>query len=514
MQATSSATGHRTQRNDRPHARRSTALLVIATIALAAEPARAKTALEMLQESPKPQFRAGHTLLPLTRWGWTMPFEVRVELAEHWGYALEFGADATMRSVEQLDNPESIPAKICALAASDPKRYPLCVLTARPFFDKQFLASLPEEAWCHDAQGTLIEAPRKVLSPEAPDEVFRRAGAIVAEPLVKIRQRAPIAMVLNGGEYALGVIGFCGPAWEKDPKVVRAKGDQTWFDYISSRKARQELLISEAVRAAVPDRKLYIYYHTSGCPHRNRNNDWGRWAWDYAAMKPISDLPNISVYYMQFNSGWTGGNDMLTQSLNAIGRDIAFGEPLSYNWLCSGWVQENLGDKAFSDAEHYMGYLKCYYTAGMIGGVAGYFSYPKGGFAVDLGDAMPSWLEQMIVLAHAQALFSHQEDLIREGDLLPGPEKHRWSKDQPAYEILTGDPDVRVVARRHRRRPEWLLTAWAAGGPQREVAVTLPELGAVELLARPCGTVYRASLDAGKPKLEMVDRNGMHPTVN
>ena len=34
--------------------------------------------------------------------------------------------------------------------------------------------------------------------------------------------------------------------------------------------------------------------------------------------------------------------------------------------------------------EHYMGYLKCLYTAGTIGGVAGYFSSPKGASA-------PTW---------------------------------------------------------------------------------------------------------------------------
>jgi hypothetical protein len=54
--------------------------------------AEGKTALQFLQEAPKPKFRPGHTLPPLTRWGWEMPFEVKVELAENWGYALEFGS--------------------------------------------------------------------------------------------------------------------------------------------------------------------------------------------------------------------------------------------------------------------------------------------------------------------------------------------------------------------------------------------------------------------------------------
>ncbi|MHC4404455.1 MAG: hypothetical protein ACYTG0_32785, partial [Planctomycetota bacterium] len=400
---------------------------------------RADTALEMLKAAPKPHFREGHRLLPLTRWGWTMPLEVRVELAEHWGYALEFGGYATPRAVGQLDDPKSVASKICALAASDPERYPLCVLTHRPLLDKTFRGQLPEAVWCRDADGKLIENPRRRYSPEAPDAVFERAAALTAEPLEKIQQKAPIAMVLNGGEYGLGVFGFSGSTWGQDPKVVAAKGDESWFDYISRRKAHQELPISEAVRRQVPDRRLYIFYHTSGCPHRNRYGTWWQWAWDYGDMRAVSDLPNISIYYKQFNSGWTGENDMLTQVLNAVGRDVAFGQPLSYNWLCAGWTRKDLGEAAFSDPERYMGFLKCYCTAGMIGGVAGYFSYPPGGFGADLGDEVPSWLMQMMVLARAHALFSHLEDFLRSGDLLPGPKKHRWSKDQPAYELPTGD---------------------------------------------------------------------------
>jgi hypothetical protein len=415
--------------------------------------------------------------------------------------------------VSKLDDPESVASKICALAASDPKRYPLCVLTHRPFLSKEFRAALPDEAWCRDAGGNLIEAPRRRLSPEAPNEVFRRAGALSAGPLAQIQEKAPIAILLNGGEYGLGVFGFCAEAWKQDPKVAEAKGDADWFDYISRSKARQELPISEAVRAQAPDRLLYLYYHTSGCPHRNRYSTWWHWAWDYEAMKPISDLPNISIYYKQFNSGWTGDNDMLTQALNAVGRDVALGCPLSYNWVCGGWTQKKLGEEAHSDAEHYMGFLKCYYTAGMIGGVAGYFSYPPGGFAADLGDRAPKWLEQMIVLGRVHALFSHLEEFLRKGDLLPGPQRHRWSKDQPAYEFPTGKEDVRVLARRHKNRAEWLVTAWAAGEHDADATVEIPDLGAITLRARTCGSVYRATLRDGRPSLRLVDGDGMFPTA-
>ena len=162
-------------------------------------------------------------------------------------------------------------------------------------------------------------------------------------------------MVLNGGEYALSVYGHHGKYWQQDPKIIAAKGDREWYDYISERKAHQELIISEAMREAVPDRLYYIYYYTDGCPHRNRYNGWDTWAWDYRWMRPISDIPNTSIYYVHFNSGWTGNNDMLTQALNSVAQQIAAGDPLSYNWCNAGWVRVNLGDKAFGDPAHYMG---------------------------------------------------------------------------------------------------------------------------------------------------------------
>ena len=50
----------------------------------------------------RPVFRAGHTLPPLTRYGWTLPLEVNAELARHWGYALEMGGYWTQAKAENL----------------------------------------------------------------------------------------------------------------------------------------------------------------------------------------------------------------------------------------------------------------------------------------------------------------------------------------------------------------------------------------------------------------------------
>ena len=100
-----------------------------------------------------------------------------------------------------------------------------------------------------------------------------------------------------------------------------------------------------------------------------------------------------------------------------------------------------------------------------------------------------SAFDQMIAFSRVHAFFSHLEGYIRGGELLPGPDKHVWSKQQPAYEFPTGDANVRVLVRRRKDRAAWLATAWAAGGETRDVRVTIPEAGEVALRARPAGSV-------------------------
>jgi hypothetical protein len=231
-------------------------------------------------------------------------------------------------------------------------------------------------------------------------------------------------------------------------------------------------------------------------------------------MRPVSDLPSNEFYYRHFNDGWTGPNDLLTMALNAFALEIALGQPFSYNWLCAGWTREKLGEGAFSDIPRYMGFLKCCYVAGMTGGNAGYYTYPPGGFGADFEAGQPPhWLRQMVAFARVHALFSHLETDIRQGDLLPGPDKHRWSKDQPACEFPTGHEATRVIARKRRDRAEWLLAAWAADGEARDATVAIPDLGEVVLRARPCGSVYRATLKDGEPVLDLLDRDGLLPTA-
>ena len=508
----------------------------------AAPPVARITPAQWLQRQTKPMYKKGHSMPRLTRYGWDLPFEAKVELTENWNYVLQTGylSDETVKRA--LNDPQSIEAKMMALTLSNPKKYPLGVIV-----DRSEPPTPTTETFLRDADGKLIAG--NTYSPLNPQSVLDQMAELRARPLRKLRAKVPIDIILNGGEYGLGVLGFMQKQAERDPKVVAAKGDSDWFSFISKAKARERQTIADAVRKAVPDRDLYIYYG-SGNVERNRYGGWGDWGYDDTYALNATDLPSNEYYYKHFNSGYlpdAGGSDLLTRALNAVGFQIAHNKNYSYDWLSPGWVEEadahgnplpaaprpaadgaqnpklqegnaaalvdpNAGQ--LSPMTLYAGFLKCLFTGGMLGGNAGYYAFPIGGFDGTFPADRPAhYLPQMTTLSHVQALFSYLENDLRHSDLLPGPNRHIWSKDQAAYEFPTGSTGVRVLARKHRAKTWWLITAWAADGVERPVKVTVPELGQVTLLARAAGSVYTATLQNMRPQLTLTDPDAMTPTA-
>lgn len=480
-----------------------------------------------LASLPKPRFKAGHTLPRLTRYGWALPLDARKELAESWHYALEFGTVSagacyvTEAVVARLDDPTSDEAQLAAWTLAEPKKFPLSVICTR-----ELPSDCPPETWTRDAQGRPLETRARSLdgtewhsgrgrlfSPESPDTVWREAGELRARPLQALVARGlPIAIVLNGGEYGLGVPGFARSYWEQDPRIVAAKGNRSWHDYISERKGRYEKIIADVVRAAVPQRELYVYYTAGGGTLRNKGPGSDDWGYSFDAMHGVSDLPSNEIYYRHFNDGFVGRLDLLTLALNAVAKEITAQRPNSYNWISAGWPRGKSQQGAVSDAppdeadlDRWAGFLACYFTAGMLGCNAGYYAYPREGFAASFpADRPPHWLRQLVVTAYVQARMSHVEDLLREGDLLPGPARHALSQNDPAYELPTGDATARVLMRKSRQRAAWLITAWAADGPDRDVTVDVPELGKVTIRCTKTATVCRAVLAENRPHYEFI----------
>jgi hypothetical protein len=300
----------------------------------------------------------------------------------------------------------------------------------------------------------------------------------------------------------------------QDARVLASKGNRSWQEYVSERKAFYEKQFSKALRRRYPKalHTAYTYGGFIGKPD-------GDWAWDWRQMKGTTDLPSPECYYNYFNSGFVGGKDMLTLRLCGRHIEIQEGSPHYFGWLCAGYkrnIKDYQGDPAqglYSDLPRWMGYLKMSYLAGMLGGIT------TGEFDCDVryqpfdSAQPPHWLDQMLVLAHAHALFTWIEPELRNSQLLPGPKPHAWNKEQPAYEFPTGHKDARVLVRCINGAPRWLVGAWAADGIERDVTVNIPDLGDFRIRARPSGTVYLVEQEGEKTRRTWLDEDGMKPSL-
>ena len=462
------------------------------------------TPAEYLASKTRPTFKSGNTLLPLTRYGWQLGYDTQVETA-NWGYALQFGT-VNATTTGDLSNPTSLSAKLVALVKRNPALYRLSVIIPR--IDD----GITSTAYAVDVNGN----PTTTWSPEAPDSVMSDLANTNAGYLSLVEAQAPVSIVLDNGERYLSVAGWAQTVLQEDPSIVAAKGAKTWPDYISERKAYQGMFFTDAVHSVTS--APYIWYEAGGNRWRKyRNSNWDMWDWDYKWMHTTTDYPDNEFYWTYGqNTGWIAdgsGKDMLSMALNAYGYAITFDQPLTYNWLSSGWLRDGVVNNGFGDIERYYGFLKSIYTMGSLGGIAGYFVEPPGGFDISFySDSPPNWLEQMEALGQVHAEFSYLEDFLRNGDLLEGPNTNEWNPDQPAYEFYSGHTNTRVLVRKLRDINRWLISVWAADGVVRTVPITIPILGNITVQAYPAGSLYYAQLVAGQPQITAMDLGSTTPS--
>jgi hypothetical protein len=486
----------------------------------------AKTGVEFLQEAPAPEFKEGHTLLPLTRWAWGLSYELNVELAQRWGYALDIDPGPIG---EALDKPSSVASKLVAFNQANGHRYPVSVNTRRVMFERDKIQErLSPQAWCRHADGTLVlRGSHPVMKPYLSDADANVIAQAEVQRLKRLRDLGvKTTLVLNGAEYMPGVPGHDRTEWLKDPEVAAwLKSHETLpaervVDAFASNKLKQEKAVRDAVLAVMPESE--VVYYVTGDVRRGIVNELIRlnWAYPYRHMINAGTIPSWEYYYGYFGF-WVPSNGskdyLIYHATNGAAQGIEDGRPLSYNWLSAGWSLKT--PSLVSDDKRYMGFLKFLYTLGSSGNVAGYFNHPPEGFNGDIGTTAPDWLRQIMLLSHAHATFTHLEDYLRQGVLLPGDGNHAYSIDlygtkswvHPAYEFATSEnsQSVRVAARKLKDAAEWLIVAWAAAGEDREVSVSIPGLGKVSVLARAEGTLYHAKVG---PILTLLDPAGMDPS--
>jgi hypothetical protein len=491
-------------------------------------------------------FKPGHTLLPLTKYGWTLPWDLSVESATNWGYALDIGGSGLFGSgvTNDLNNTNSILYKGVVLATNYPNVFKLSVFTER------WYSNLSAAYWTTNGAGEFLNgagvvqalawsqysAENAAPSPEAPQSDLDMQAEAVVQPLHAIAAAiAPhkISMILNGGERGIGVYQQNVLGYSYDSRVAAARGTNWWYYYLSQRKSNELY----ATYSRLPERDAYIWYFTYeksrfNQPGYNWERDNANWGWSSSNLLGVIDYSATFQYFMDGGSytntvpvTWNNVSDMLTLQLNQVGYNMNYDSPLNYPWVSGGWNNSN--SNRLSDLDRYSGFLKCLYTAGALGVNAGYYIFPTGvtpsifghnGFTGSFPtDLPPHWLQQIAVTGRVHAQFSWLEDYIRNGALLPGngnmtlspANVHAISRDQPSYEFTNTvkDATCRVLARKHNDRDEWLVTAWAAYGDARDVTVDIPTLGEITVTAHPEANIYTATVAGG---LKLLDATGQH----
>jgi len=127
--------------------------------------------LDWLKAQKAPDFAPNSTLLPLGRWGWAMSFEVAKELADRWGYAVEFAGYVSEKVADEaLANPNGRNGQCLTLVAGNSRKYKLGVL-----LDRQFPKDMPPEAYIRDADGNFIKVKGEGVTEEMWAEVVAYA---------------------------------------------------------------------------------------------------------------------------------------------------------------------------------------------------------------------------------------------------------------------------------------------------------------------------------------------------
>jgi hypothetical protein len=503
---------------------------------------------EWIKNQPAPVAKPGHTMIPLGRYGFSIGFGLTKELADRWGYALELPQQNEESGIDyfiadyQTGNPQSVGGKVLKLAHDQPSKYQLCYHLSQLKPPSSTFGS----GYLHDSNGTLIN----LWSPEASQTAMNEAVRIRIAPLQKIKAIAPISVIEDGGESLLEIPqdptdsdSNWNQHFSKDPAVVAARGTMNIAEYISRRKAIQQKQVYDGVVAACPDRRVTVYYPCEVNPFANYKPGGSYNSYDYEYMRAVTDLPASSSYYLEFNGGLgynverqVGTNtgvpqgswykDLLTHCLGSIGAQIVrYSQEYSYNYVCQGWYlgypytqPTKIADRIAPD-DLYAGFLKCYYTAGMRGGIAAYFDpttqESDANYDAYNASVIPAWLRQYTILGVIHARFSWLEDFVLDSTLVPGPNNHVTMPGVKAYEIPAKiksgnfyDPidNVRVVARKHKTLAKWLVTAWVADGVDRSIYIKdIPDLPIVQVAARREGSIYLIDRTSGSTAITQQD---------
>ncbi|WNJ16406.1 hypothetical protein [Pontibacter sp. G13] len=440
-------------------------------------PTPSLSAIDQLRTFPLPRYKEGHNLLPLYNWlninqiadknqkGMFKPETVilatqfQEEMAKNWHYYLTIQNTKQAVNSKLLDENQQLGALI-KLANQHPE-WPLAMTSYwRQLIPKDIGApskrafivnwsQLPKEDILTDAHGNHINRSGKKIkngqiSMAAHTDAFLEDGKTQAFYFRELLDRLtrPVNMVAENGEVP--PYPYTQKALETSPRIVadfNQNGYNTWEEY----QAKQKLRFRTAYRDAFmefPELKeaQFGWYGVDGGPV-----DRFEWKESRYIQRPINGqyystpdfYPRWPGNWRKWKGAWRGWEwiDICRKV------EIPLGDKLYAPFIGAGWATDPTENVRPSQ---WLGLLK------NLGATGAEFFYT---FHYNAKADPADYIWQVALPAYAQAVTSHYEDILRNGDLLTD------EAGLPITNHPVGDPRIIFTVRKHQDAKQYIIAA-------------------------------------------------------
>lgn len=451
-------------------------------------PTYTTSAVDQLKSYPLPRFKKNHTLLANFNWlglryfggefqpgvsqaqAITNTVEIQRELAKNFNYSILVSGNTS--SYTQYNDPTKFHGAWVQLANQNPQ-WPTGAITFWAQMNPQNAGfssntgyienkTLPTNHYLKNSSGAFIglsgtTSTTKFWSPAAPIDSFIKDGLtqkLYLQSLLTSLSR-PLNFLCENGEV---IPKPSSTAMQADPSVVSDKATTTydWDTYLGNRKMRVAKTYSNQFLNTLTglSNTNYAEYQISGLVSRHK----------YSETRTINKPINGQVYatpdfYPRWANNWLTGTSAWTgwkQIIEGRYYELQQNDKLYSPFIAAGW---NADEERNIRPAQWLGLLKALSMTGAEFFYTGYFNEAASYNPPNPAPSNPAgYAWQAAMPSYAQAITSRYEDILRNGDLLPGDVPYSVSSTNPGYSFNAGDQRKLVVIRKHSTLDKYAIT--------------------------------------------------------
>lgn len=451
-------------------------------------PAYSTTAVDQIKTYPIPRYKKNHTLLANFDWiglryfggefqpgtsqsqAITNTVELQRELAKNYNYSILVSGNTS--TYTQYTDPSKFHGAWVQLANQNPQ-WSTAAITFWAQMNPQNAGfssntgyienkTLPTIHYLKNSTGQFMglngsTSTTKYWSPSAPIDSFIKDGLtqkLYLQTLLSSLTR-PLNFICENGEV---IPKPSLTAMQADPSVVIDKGTTSydWDSYLGNRKTRIAKTYSNQFLNTLSGlgNTNYAEYQISGLVSRHK----------YSETRTINKPINGQIYatpdfYPRWSNNWLTGTSAWTgwkQIIEGRFYELQQNDKLYSPFVAAGW---NSDEERNIRPAQWLGLLKALSMTGAEFFYTGYFNEAASYNPPNPAPSNPAgYAYQAVMPSYAQAITSRYEDILRNGDLLPGDVPYSVSSTNPGYSFNAGDQRKLVVIRKHSTSDKYAIT--------------------------------------------------------